>query len=125
VRNAAISPDGARVAILSTDNRLLVYPAGGGDPEQIPTAEPLAPLRWSKDGRWIFVQRLSRYTELPAHVFRVRARTTEIKPWKEISPADPMGVNSVTGVSIGPDERSYVYSYRRVLSELYLVEGWL
>jgi len=35
-----------------------------------------------------------------------------------------MGVNSVTGVSISSDERSYVYSYRRVLSELYLAEGW-
>jgi DNA-binding winged helix-turn-helix (wHTH) protein/WD40 repeat protein len=125
VRNAAISPDGGRVAILSADNRLLVYPASGGDPHQIPAAEPLAPLRWSKDGEWIFVQRLSRYTELPARVFRVRARSGEIKPWNDISPADPMGVNSVTGVSIGPDERFYVYSYRRVLSELYLVEGWL
>ena len=125
VRNAAIAPDGARVAILSADNRLLVYPAAGGNPDQITAAEPLAPLRWSKDGLWIFVQRLGRPTELPARVFRVRARNGEIEPWNEISPADPMGVNSVTGVSIGPDERSYVYSYRRVLSELYLVDGWL
>jgi WD40 repeat protein len=125
VRNAAISPDGERVAILSADNRLLVYHAEGGEPHQIPAAEPLAPLRWSKEGEWIFVQRLSRYTELPARVFRVHARTGEIKLWNDISPADPMGVNSVTGVSIGPDERSYVYSYRRVFSELYLVEGWL
>jgi Tol biopolymer transport system component len=125
VRNAAIAPDGARVAILSADNRLLVYPAAGGDPEQIPAAEPLAPLRWSKDGQWIFVQRLGRPNELPARVFRVRARDGEIELWNEISPADPMGVNSVTGVSIGPDERSYVYSYRRVMSELYLVDGWL
>ena len=124
VRNAAISPDGDRVAVLSADNRLLVYPAAGGDPEEVPTTEPFAPLRWSKEGQWILVQRLSRYTELPARVFRIRTRTGEIKPWNEISPADPMGVNSVTGVSIGADERSYVYSYRRVLSELYLVEGW-
>src|SRR5215470_16193939 len=99
VRNAAISPDGARVAILSAENRLLVFPAAGGEPEEIPTAEPFAPLRWSKDGQWIFVQRLSRYTELPAHLFRVSARTGEIKPWSTISPADPMGVNSITGVS--------------------------
>ncbi len=125
VRNAAISPDGARIAILSADNRLLVYKPEGGDPDQIPTTEPLAPLRWSEDGQWIFVQRLRGYTELPARIFRIRARGGEIKPWAEITPADPMGVNSVTGVSIAADERSYVYSYRRVLSELYLVDGWL
>jgi len=106
VRNAAISPEGARIAVLSADNRLLVYPAAGGDLEQVSPTEPLAPLRWSKDGQWIFVQRLSRYSELPARVFRVRVRTGELKPWNEISPADPMGVNSVTGVAIGPDERS-------------------
>jgi len=129
VRNAAISADGARVAILSADNRLLIYSTmggdPGGDPREIPAADFMAPLRWSEDGQWIFAQRLRNYTELPALIFRIHTGTGEKRQWKEITPGDPMGVNSVTGVSIAGDERAYVYSYRRVLSELYLVDGWL
>jgi WD40 repeat protein len=124
VRNAAISPDGAQVAILSADNRLLIYPATGGDSREVPVREPLAPLRWSADGRWILAQQLRSYTDLPARIFRVRADTGQTALWNEITPRDPLGVNSVTGVCISRDERSYTYSYRRVLSELYLVEGW-
>jgi hypothetical protein len=41
-----------------------------------------------------------------------------------LTPRDPTGVNAVTGVAIASDEQSYVYSYRRVLSELYVAEGW-
>jgi len=125
VRNAAISADGARVAILSADNRLLIYPTAGGDPKPVPAADFMAPLRWSEDGKWILAQRLRNYTELPALIFRVNAQTGVTRLWKEVTPADPVGVNSVTGVSIAGDERSYVYSYRRVQSELYLVDGWL
>jgi DNA-binding winged helix-turn-helix (wHTH) protein/WD40 repeat protein len=125
VRNAAISPDGDKIAVLSADSRLLIYPTAGGEPSEVPTSAPMAPLRWTSDGAWILAQRLRNYTELPARIFRIHTRTGETRPWKEILPADPMGVNSVTGVSISADEHSYVYSYRRVLSELYLVDGWL
>src|SRR5262249_32413793 len=125
VRNAAISPDGTQVAILSADNRLLIFLTSGGDAKEAPVADPLAPLRWTEDGNWILAQKLRNYTELPARIFRVNPRTGETRSWKAITPQDPMGVNSVTGLSITADERSYVYSYRRVLSELYAVEGWL
>jgi hypothetical protein len=32
-------------------------------------------------------------------------------------------VNSVTGIVLAGDETHYAFSYRRILSELYLVEG--
>lgn len=44
-------------------------------------------------------------------------------PWKEIRPPDPSGVEQVGPIQIAPDEKSYVYSYRRVLDELYLATG--
>src|SRR5258708_23871644 len=109
VRNAAISADGTQVAILSAANRLLIYPTMGGDPKEVAAADFMAPLRWSDDGQWIFAQRLRNYTELPALIFRVHSQTGERKLWKEITPSDPMGVTSVTAISITCDEHSYVY----------------
>src|SRR5258707_2480634 len=52
VRNAAISADGAQVAILSAANRLLIYPTTGGDPKDVPADDFIAPLPWSDDGLW-------------------------------------------------------------------------
>jgi len=125
VRNVSISPDGQRVAVLSADGKLAVYPAGRpGEPRIIPTSEPLAPMHWSGDGQWLFVQHRRDFTEVPARVSRLHLATGQIQPWKQLAPADRMGVTDVTGIAISRDERSYVYSYRRLLSELYLVAGY-
>jgi DNA-binding winged helix-turn-helix (wHTH) protein len=124
VRNTAISPDGNRVAVLTPEQQLTIYPAAGGAPEVVPSTEPLAPLRWSAHGDWLYVQHLRGYSDLPARISQVRISGGALKPWKEITPADRMGVTSVTGVVIAPDEQSYIYSFRRQLSELYVVEGW-
>jgi hypothetical protein len=38
-------------------------------------------------------------------------------------PPDPAGVEYVGPVLPTPDGKAYVYGYRRLLSDLYLVEG--
>ena len=43
--------------------------------------------------------------------------------WKEIMPADLVGVKYLPRVALTPDGKSYAYSYYRHLSDLYLVEG--
>jgi hypothetical protein len=39
-------------------------------------------------------------------------------------PRDPVGINAVTRILIARNEKSYVYSSRRVLSALLTVDGW-
>jgi Tol biopolymer transport system component len=124
IRNAAISPDGATVAVLSADNRLLLFPTAGGAPRTLAATEPLAPLRWSPAGDTIFVQHLRRSGELPARISSIRVSDGRLTLWREIAPVDLMGVDSVTGVIVCADGESLVYSYRRTLSELFLVDGW-
>jgi Tol biopolymer transport system component len=124
VRNASASPDGDSVAVLNPEGKLLLYSTRGGAPREIPTAEPLAPARWSRDGRWLYVMHLRASVQSAAQVSRLRIATGEVRPWKVLRPVDSVGVNSITGVAIADDEDSYVYSYRRVLSDLHLAEGW-
>ncbi len=38
-------------------------------------------------------------------------------------PSDPAGVGLINPAFVTPDGRHYVYSFRRVLSDLYLAEG--
>jgi DNA-binding winged helix-turn-helix (wHTH) protein len=124
VRNASVSNDGSTVAILNPEGKLLLYATTGGPPRSIASDEPLAPIRWSKDDKWVYVLHLRSSVQSSALVSRLRIATGEIHPWKVLRPADTNGVNSITGVAIADDEESYVYSYRRVLSDLYLAEGW-
>jgi DNA-binding winged helix-turn-helix (wHTH) protein len=124
VRNASVSPDDGLVALLDPKGRLMLYQTNGGPPRELPSAEPLAPVRWSKDGQWLYVMHLRASVQASAQVSRLRVLTGELRPWKLLTPVDVTGVNSITGLTIADDEKSYVYSYRRVLSELYVAEGW-
>ena len=126
VRNVAISPDGDEVAVLKGNGELTIYPAkpGVNEPRIIASGEPLAPIHWSRDKHHIFVEHLRATTDLPARLSRIDVRTGRLEFWHEIAPVDPVGVTAVTGVAISGDEQSYVYSYRRLMSELFIAEGW-
>ena len=43
--------------------------------------------------------------------------------WKELTPPDPAGISTISPPRIAPDGKAYVYSYNRILSDLFLVEG--
>jgi DNA-binding winged helix-turn-helix (wHTH) protein len=124
VRNVAISPDCGRIAWLTPEGELALYSTESRSVHVIPTSEPLAPIRWSRDGAWLYAQHLRSRTQSSADVSRVDPSRGALRPWKHLAPRDLAGVNAITGVAIASDEQSYVYSYRRVLSELYVAEGW-
>jgi hypothetical protein len=110
--------------VLTPEGKLALYPVPAGVPVFLPSAEALAPMRWSRDGQSLFVQHLGKPNSSSAEVSKIRIGTGLTSHWKTLSPADPIGVNSITGIAIADDERSYVYSYRRVLSALYVASGW-
>jgi len=45
------------------------------------------------------------------------------RPWKELTPPDPAGVLAIGPIKMSADGRSYVYSYRRLIDDLYVVDG--
>ena len=135
VRNTAISPDGTKVAVLSAEGKLEIYPAvEGGTGHVISTSERLAPLLWTghpsagaalgtplHDNR-LYVQHLGAYTQIPTRLSRFDLATGRLEPWREVVPSDPLGVNAITKVMISQNERLMVFNYRRVLSDLFVVE---
>ena len=100
----------------------MLYPVeGGGAPVPVPGLTPGdVPSRWSRDGRSLYVYRQD---ELPARVFRVDVASGRKELWKTLGPSDPAGVTGLGHVILTPDGTSYIYNYRRALSDLYLVEG--
>jgi len=118
-----ISADGKLVAAFSSgpDGGWFAYPVQGGEGRPIVgLLRSLDLIRWSGDGRHLFVWEPG---GLPVHISRLDLSTGRREPWKELKPADPVGVEGVMSILLTPDGQSYAYNYARMLSDLYLVDG--
>ncbi len=116
----AISSDGAEIAAMRPGGGLVIIPTAGGDPKPLPLPFAADPLRWSHDGKSLFV----RDGNIPAKIYRVDVKTGAQTLWKTIGPVDPSGVNEISRMLLSEDGKSAVYSYFRNLSELYVTDSW-
>jgi WD40 repeat protein len=122
LRPCRVSPDGDRVAATGTDGFIKIFPLAGGEPREVPgTLEDEIPLRWTEDGRGLFVW--SWCSDMPARAYLVDIDTGERSLWREVIPADPAGVKGIVSLVPTPDGRGYAYSYFRGLETLYLLSG--
>jgi WD40 repeat protein len=116
----AVSPDGKFVAAIGSDHHGVLFPVDGGSSRAISgIADGEFPLRFSEDGRSIYVWK----RDLPARVYHVDLETGKRELWKELMPVDPGGVERISNVVITPDAKSYAYTFSRLLSDLFVVEG--
>jgi Tol biopolymer transport system component len=117
VSGSRISPDGEWL-INATEfpGGTWIYPVAGGEPRRVPGDAPGLPLQWSADGK-------SAYLGRRGGVDKLDLATGRSEPWKEFRPADPTGMIVVQPWLVAPDGKAYVYTYVRVLSDLYIVDG--
>jgi len=115
------SPDGERVLAKSVEGSWHLYPLAGGDVTPvrgIVRGETVS--RFDPDGRSVVVFEQVR---MPARVTRVdlsKGRRTLIR---EIAPPELTGALSLLSYVTDDAGRSYVYSYTKSLSQLFLVSG--
>jgi eukaryotic-like serine/threonine-protein kinase len=119
----AISPDGQFLASTNAHDETLFIQSLVND------AEPPRPVRgsrpgdhpvlWSEDGG-LYVHQIARTNAL---VERIDLESGERTPWHELRPADPAGVSNVQPVFLAKDLETYAFSYRRMLSELFLARN--
>lgn len=116
-----ISPDGKFVIARDSQQQVLLYSVEAGEPSTISGLSADDEIaRWSTDPNWVFVYRPR---ELPLRVYRLDIMTGRKVLWKELMPADPVGIAGGARVLLTPDGKGYVYGFARQLSDLYLVEG--
>jgi Tol biopolymer transport system component/predicted Ser/Thr protein kinase len=117
----ALTPDGRAVAARNAEGKTFLYPIDGGEPRPLGGLEDgESPIRWSSEPNVLFVYRPG---DLLAKVMRLNVKTGRRELWKQLSPVDPAGVSAVDPILLSADGRAYIYSYRRLLTELYVVEG--
>jgi Tol biopolymer transport system component len=116
-----VSPDGKSIAAFGSDGRLALYPTEPGEPRELPGLGPEEwPIGWTADGRAVYVMRPS---GSPGRIDLVDVQTGRRTLWKQFQPPDPAGVQQIGPAVIASDGSSFVYSYRRVLDDLYVATG--
>jgi len=116
-----ISPDGKlvlegrRVGTDAVEN--VIADLATGKTRPAPLREGESPIDWDQDGRHIFAVRAADYE---VTVFREDTITGQREVWKQIRPADPAGILSMSHFYITPHGNAYAYSAGRVLSSLYV-----
>ncbi|MCI0616962.1 protein kinase [bacterium] len=116
-----ISPDGKFVTGWNPDRILTIFSVEGDKQEQVldvPAGHN--GVSWSSDGNSLYT---ADRTGIPAVIYRLNLKTGKREICKEIYPDDPAGIHGISPIVLTPDLKSIVYSYRRVLSDLYLVAG--
>ena len=116
----AISADGTQIAGVDAERQLVVVSVAGGETRVVATGFAPTVLRWSHSGKTLLAQSDS----VPAMLYRVDLETGKCTPWKEIGPLDLANVSRLWPAVLSQDERTIVYSYPRILSELFVVDGW-
>jgi serine/threonine protein kinase/WD40 repeat protein len=120
-RSGGVSPDGDFLATIGPDQRVHLYPLDGGESSSLGSSKAGdIPVQWSDDGRYIFV-----YTKdsLPGRVDRIDINSGVRELLMELAPKDAAGVFNIDMLHMTRDGRYYVFSFRRLLSDLYIIDG--
>lgn len=117
---ARVSPDGKYVTQVA-DGKVNFLPISGAGAKPAVSIQPgETVLRWSADGRSLFMEQMVGLTAVNIH--RLDLVTGREELWKELKPADPVGVQ-IYNVVITPDGSAYAYSFQRDIGTLYLATG--
>ena len=116
-----VSPDGRLLAAFDAQRKFWLYPMDGGQPSSLSGIEPgESVIRWSGDGKYLFV---TNEGVIPVRIYRVEVLTGRRQLVYMLAPSDPAGLWSIYSVLVTPDGKTYVYSDVRILSDLYVASG--
>ena len=121
VRLTRVSPDSRSIVMLH-GGKLCLRPVEGGAPKTVATVAPGdAVIRWSADGKHIFLRH-----DVPEtgtlQLQRLNIDTGVKELLSEIHPPEP-GAHFQGLATMSADGKSYAYSYQRDLAILYMVSG--
>jgi Tol biopolymer transport system component len=119
ISRLTVSPDGQRV-MFRLDHKLMIVSTSGGAPQivvAIPGGE--LPIRWLDNDSVLVTSRKGDETTISRASLSTGAHTV----LRTVSYTNQAGFRRAFGLRVTSDLKSYAYSYARLLSELYVVDG--
>ena len=117
-RGTRVSPDG-KWFIIVDPRKLLLSPVGGGDSKIIADLQGESVVRWSGDGRYLFLQQRE-----PASIkiSRLEVTTRRKEPWLVVKVPEP-GAQFLGPLALSADGKACATTFQRDLANLFLVRG--
>jgi serine/threonine protein kinase/Tol biopolymer transport system component len=118
-RGTRVSPDG-KWFITVDPHKPLLSPVGGGNSKTIVDLQPgESVVRWSGDGRYLFLQQRE-----PASIkiSRLDVTTRRQEPWLVVKVPEP-GAQFLGPLALSGDGKAYAATFQRDLANLFLVRG--
>ena len=116
------TPDGKAIVTREPDRSIGLMPLDGGPVRPIPGAEATdQPIRWSGDGRFLFVR--SNRREIPARIWRLDVQSGRRELWRTIEPGDPAGITTFVPSAMSEDGKTVLVVFFQNFSTLYVAEG--
>jgi hypothetical protein len=118
-RGTRVSPDG-KWFITVDPHKLLLSPVGGGESRTIVDLQPgESVVRWSGDGRYLFLQQRE---PTSIKVIRLEVATRRREPWSVVKVPEP-GAEFFGPLALSADGKAYASTFQRDLANLFLVNG--
>lgn len=117
-----VSPDGKTIAGYNqaNNNEGWLYRVDGAQPHPILGLRSGEYFSWTSDSHYLYVYNGK---QIPTDVYRLNIDAGQRQFLLQIKPQDVAGLVDIPSLRFSSDHRSYVYSYTRLLSELYVVTG--
>jgi len=117
-RGTRVSPDG-RWFITVDPHKLLLTPIAGGEPKTIADLNGESVVRWSGDGRYLFLQQRE---PTGIKISRLDIATQRREPWLVVKAPEP-GAAFLGPVALSADGKACATTFQRDLANLFLVRG--
>jgi DNA-binding winged helix-turn-helix (wHTH) protein/Tol biopolymer transport system component len=116
-----VSPDGVWISGTAlADSMCSLYRLDSGERRSIPGLLPEENCAWTSDPEYMYTWTAR---ETPLKIYRLNIRNGKRAFFKELNPPDVSGVSDISHVHFSSSGQAYVYSFSRLLSDLYLVKG--
>ncbi len=117
-RGTRVSPDG-KYFITMEPHKLILSPVGGGDSRTIADLQGESVVRWSADGRYLFLQQREPGS---IKISRLDVTTHRKEPWLVVKTPEP-GAQFLGPVALSADGKACATTFQRDLANLFLVRG--
>jgi Tol biopolymer transport system component len=117
-RGTRVSPDG-KFFITVDPHKLILSPVGGGDSRTLADLQGESVVRWSADGRYLFLQQRE---PADVKVSRLDVTTHRKEPWLVVKTPEP-GAQFLGPLALSADGKACATTFQRDLANLFLVRG--
>lgn len=118
-RGSQVAPDGHSF-VIADPHQVSLAPIGGGATRNITTLQNgEAVVRWSGDGRYLFLRQPEGET---IKISRLEIATGRKEPWQTLKGPEP-GAEFLGALALSPDGKACAFTFQHDLANLYLVTG--